>query len=46
MFSINNILGYVQIVVNLCYTLRVFVRLYFQFFYLFRAVYVGLIDKT
>jgi len=36
MFSIYIILAYVQIVVNLCYTLRVFVRLYFQVL-LFRA---------
>jgi len=31
MFSIYILLAYVQIVVNLCYTLRVFVRLYCQF---------------
>jgi len=36
MFSIYIILAYVQIVVNLCYTLRVFVGLNFQFL-LFRA---------
>ena len=32
MFSFYIILAYVQIVVNLRYTLRVFVQLYFQFF--------------
>ena len=35
MFFMYFILAYVQIVVNLRYTLRVFVQLYFQFLLLF-----------
>ena len=33
MFCIYIILAYIEIVVNLCYTLRVFVSLYFSFCY-------------